>query len=77
MDAIDYIRSFRAAFAARDESAAAALAEDLRREPWPTVALVAYRTMAIARPDDAETRWHSPRLAPVLLESFGKSTRPA
>lgn len=70
MDAKTYIDRLRTAFKNSDESAASEVAARLRGEPWPTVALVCYRTMAIARPDDAESRWLSARLSPVLLAAF-------
>lgn len=76
MDAKTYIQRLRDAFKTTDDAAVEAVARDLRGEPWATVALVCYRTMAIARPDDDSTRWLSPRLTPVLLEAFDSKGTP-
>ena len=73
MDAKTYIQRLRDAFKTTDDAAARDVAARLAGEPWPTVALVCYRTMAIARPDDAESRWHSAHLTPVLLAAFEAS----
>lgn len=70
MDAKTYIEDLRSAYRNCDDSVVARTVERLRLEPWPTVALVCYRLMAIARPSDVESRWHSAVLAPVLLEAF-------
>ena len=70
MEAKTYIEDLRNAYRNVDDAAVVRLTARLRCEPWPTVALVCYRLMAIARPDDEESRWHATRLTPTLLESF-------
>ena len=76
MDAAQYIEKFRKLAADRNEAGTAALAEELRRESWPTVALVAVRlTAGLARrpgsaPTPEEARWFRDRLSGVLADAY-------
>lgn len=67
MDAIEYIREFRGSVG--DASSTSDLAARLRREPWPTVALVTSRLMGIGRRDVPDAPWFRAALTDVLLEA--------